>query len=43
MVVGTLKAASMALLFATPLALAAAMYTAFGMCTGLRRWVKPAH
>jgi len=42
MVVGTLKAASMALLFATPLALAAAMYTAWFMAPGLRRWVKPA-
>ena len=42
MVVGTLKAASLALLFATPLALAAAMYTAFFMAPGLRRWVKPA-
>jgi phosphate transport system permease protein len=42
MVVGTLKAASLALVFATPLALAAAMYTAWFMAPGLRRWVKPA-
>jgi phosphate transport system permease protein len=42
MVSGTLKAASLALLFATPLALAAAMYTAWFMAPGLRRWVKPA-
>ncbi|MDZ7277695.1 ABC transporter permease subunit [Pantoea eucrina] len=41
MVVGTLKAAALALLFATPLALAAAMYTAWFMSPGLRRWVKP--
>ncbi|MBK0091904.1 ABC transporter permease subunit [Erwinia sp. S59] len=41
MVLGTLKAASLALLFATPLALAAAMYTAWFMSPGLRRWVKP--
>ncbi|WP_434747383.1 ABC transporter permease subunit [Pantoea sp. Lu_F5_004] len=42
MVMGTLKAASLALMFATPLALAAAMYTAWFMAPGLRRWVKPA-
>jgi phosphate transport system permease protein len=42
LVLGTLKAASLALLFATPLALAAAMYTAWFMSPGLRRWVKPA-
>lgn len=42
MVTGTLKAAALALLFATPLALAAAMYTAWFMTPGLRRWVKPA-
>lgn len=42
MVVGTLKAAGLAMLFATPLALAAAMYTAWFMAPGLRRWVKPA-
>lgn len=42
MVTGTLKAAALSLLFATPLALAAAMYTAWFMAPGLRRWVKPA-
>lgn len=42
LVVGTLKAAGLAMLFATPLALAAAMYTAWFMAPGLRRWVKPA-
>ncbi|PRD14968.1 ABC transporter permease subunit [Pantoea coffeiphila] len=42
MVVGTLKAAALAMLFATPLALAAAMYTAWFMSPRLRRWVKPA-
>ncbi len=42
MVSGTLKAAGLAMLFATPLALAAAMYTAWFMSPGLRRWVKPA-
>ncbi|BAN97401.1 binding-protein-dependent transporter inner membrane component [Plautia stali symbiont] len=41
LVIGTLKAASLALLFATPLALAAAMYTAWFMSPSLRRWVKP--
>ncbi|MTD28575.1 ABC transporter permease subunit [Erwinia sorbitola] len=41
MVVGTLKAAGLAMLFATPLALAAAMYTAWFMTPQLRRWVKP--
>ncbi|MFJ5159589.1 ABC transporter permease subunit [Pantoea sp. NPDC088449] len=41
LVLGTLKAASLALLFATPLALAAAMYTAWFMSPALRRWVKP--
>jgi len=41
MVVGTLKAAALAMLFATPLALAAAMYTAWFMSPKLRRWVKP--
>ncbi len=39
---GTLKAAGYAMLFATPLALAAAMYTAWFMAPALRRWVKPA-
>ena len=42
MVVGTLKAAGLAMLFATPLALAAAMYTAWFMAPKMRRWVKPA-
>lgn len=42
MVSGTLKAAALALLFATPLALAAAIYTAWFMSPALRRWVKPA-
>ncbi|NIF20975.1 ABC transporter permease subunit [Candidatus Pantoea multigeneris] len=42
MVTGTLKAAGLALLFATPLALAAAMYTAWFMSPGMRRWIKPA-
>lgn len=42
MVMGTLKAAALSMLFATPLALAAAMYTAWFMTPGLRRWVKPA-
>jgi len=42
MVTGTLKAAALSLLFATPLALAAAIYTAWFMSPGLRRWVKPA-
>ncbi len=41
LVSGTLKAAALALLFATPLALAAAIYTAWFMSPGLRRWVKP--
>lgn len=39
---GTLKSAGYAMLFATPLALAAAMYTAWFMSPALRRWVKPA-
>lgn len=38
---GSLKAAIYAMLFATPLALAAAVYTACFMTPGLRRWVKP--
>ncbi|QKJ88192.1 ABC transporter permease subunit [Paramixta manurensis] len=42
MVVGTLKAALLAMLFAMPLALAAAIYTAWFMSPGLRRWIKPA-
>lgn len=40
--VGTLKAAFCAMLFATPLALAATMYSAWFMSAGLRRWIKPA-
>jgi phosphate transport system permease protein len=39
---GTLKAASYAMLFAVPLALAGAIYTAYFMSAGLRRVVKPA-
>lgn len=42
MVAGTLKAAALAMLFATPLALAAASYTAWFMSPALRRWIKPA-
>ena len=42
MVSGTLKAAGLAMLFATPLALAAAMYSAWFMSPKLRRWIKPA-
>lgn len=42
LVVGTVKAAGYAMLFATPLALAAAIYSAWFMSPGLRRWVKPA-
>ena len=42
MVTGTLKAATLAMLFATPLALAAAIYTAWFMSPALRRWIKPA-
>ncbi|ARJ42797.1 phosphate ABC transporter permease [Pantoea alhagi] len=42
MVAGTLKAAALAMLFATPLALAAAIYTAWFMSPALRRWIKPA-
>lgn len=38
---GSLKAALYAMLFATPLALASAVYTACFMTPGLRRWVKP--
>ncbi|MBP2167847.1 phosphate transport system permease protein [Erwinia toletana] len=41
MVSGTLKASALALLFATPLALAAAIYSAWFMSPALRRWVKP--
>ncbi|MFA3761957.1 ABC transporter permease subunit [Yersinia sp. 2544 StPb PI] len=39
---GTLKAAAYAMLFAVPLALAGAIYTAYFMSPGLRRVVKPA-
>ncbi|WP_413737624.1 ABC transporter permease subunit [Sodalis sp. RH21] len=39
---GTLKAAGYAMLFATPLALAAAIYSAWFMAPALRRWIKPA-
>lgn len=42
MVTGTLKAAALAMLFAAPLALAAASYTAWFMSPALRRWIKPA-
>lgn len=42
MVFGTLKAALYAMLFATPLALAGAAYTAYFMAPGLRRVIKPA-
>ena len=38
---GTLKAAFYAMLFSTPLAIAAAIYTSFFMGPGLRRRVKP--
>ncbi|MBI0460397.1 ABC transporter permease subunit [Dickeya dianthicola] len=39
---GTFNAAFYAMLFAAPLALAAAIYTACFMAPALRRWVKPA-
>ncbi|AGO56421.1 transporter [Serratia plymuthica 4Rx13] len=39
---GTFKAASYAMLFAIPLALAGAIYTAYFMSPGLRRVIKPA-
>lgn len=38
---GTFKAALCAMVFATPLALAGAIYTACFMSAALRRWVKP--
>ena len=38
---GTLKAAFYAMLVATPLAIMAAIYTAFFLSSGLRQWVKP--
>ena len=41
LVFGTLKAAVYAMLFAIPLALMGAAYTAYFMSPGLRRWVKP--
>ena len=39
---GTMKAAFYAMLFATPLAVGGAIYTAFFMAPGLRRVIKPA-
>ncbi len=41
LVFGTLKAALYAMLFAVPLALMAAAYTAYFMAPKLRQWVKP--
>ncbi|MEC5318637.1 ABC transporter permease subunit [Brenneria populi subsp. brevivirga] len=41
LMLGTLKAAVYAMLFATPLSLAAAVYTACFMSPALRRWIKP--
>ncbi|WP_409306754.1 ABC transporter permease subunit [Pectobacterium sp. B1J-3] len=41
LMLGTLKAAIYAMLFATPLALSAAVYTANFMSPALRRWIKP--
>ncbi|MFP9230843.1 ABC transporter permease subunit [Pectobacterium cacticida] len=41
LMLGTLKAALYAMLFATPLALSAAIYTACFMSSALRRWIKP--
>ena len=38
---GTLKAAFYAMLFAMPIAIMGAMYTAFFMAPSMRRWVKP--
>ncbi|EKE74909.1 ABC transporter permease subunit [Gallaecimonas xiamenensis] len=38
---GTIKAAFYAMLFATPLALAGAVYTAYFMSAGMRRFIKP--
>ncbi|WP_417358910.1 ABC transporter permease subunit [Gallaecimonas pentaromativorans] len=38
---GTIKAAFYAMLFATPLALAGAIYTAYFMSGGMRRFIKP--
>lgn len=42
MIFGTFKAAAYAMLFAIPLALAGAIYTAYFMSRGLRRVIKPA-
>lgn len=42
LMLGTLKAAIYAMLFAAPLSLSAAIYTACFMSPALRRWVKPA-
>jgi phosphate transport system permease protein len=42
LVVGTLKVTLIAMLFATPLALAAALYTAEFAPPSLREWIKPA-
>ncbi|MBN3344732.1 ABC transporter permease subunit [Pectobacterium brasiliense] len=41
LMLGTMKAAIYAMLFATPLALSAAIYTACFMSPTLRRWIKP--
>ncbi len=41
LVFGTLKAAFYTMLFATPLALMGAIYTAYFMAPGMRRYVKP--
>lgn len=41
LMLGTLKAAVYAMLFATPLALSAAVYTACFMSPALRGWIKP--
>ena len=38
---GTLKAAFYAMLFATPIAIMGAIYTAYFMSAGMRGWVKP--
>ena len=38
---GTLKAAFYAMLFATPIAIMGAIYTAYFMSAGMRSWVKP--
>ncbi|OOE64037.1 hypothetical protein BZG25_07655 [Salinivibrio sp. ML198] len=38
---GTLKVALVSLIFAVPMAIGAAIYTAYFMSSGLRRWVKP--